>query len=308
MMTTRELQDSAEPDPTATGPGTRRAVSARQLAANRRNATKSTGPRTSEGKARSSRNAIKHGIYADLRPIERGHFREDPLAIQAMVDDVLEVLQPRNGMERTAAIRVANIQLQIARHHEFEAFEVESATTSHVAPELQIDVHDAVFNADVLHASAKILRNEQSDFSQEDWEVLLYAAIVRDRDVAELQRLIRFDEELNDPDTQDLILRSLGRFRDEPLESLADELEEAAAHFEERIPNRLDEQRVALAGMTHLRRQRRFEITVRNFERLTLGLERALGQYDQIRARTDKANEQMDGNDVESQPVLDIEP
>ena len=39
-------------------------VSARKLAANRRNATHSCGPKTEQGKANSSKNAIKHGIFA----------------------------------------------------------------------------------------------------------------------------------------------------------------------------------------------------------------------------------------------------
>lgn len=40
-------------------------ASRRQIAANRRNAQKSTGPRTSAGKLRSRRNAFKHGLTAE---------------------------------------------------------------------------------------------------------------------------------------------------------------------------------------------------------------------------------------------------
>jgi hypothetical protein len=52
-------------------------ASRRQIEANRRNALKSTGPRTQEGKARSRKNALRHG-FASLTigvaaAVQRGH-------------------------------------------------------------------------------------------------------------------------------------------------------------------------------------------------------------------------------------------
>jgi len=49
-----------------TGKGARKMASERQIKANRNNARQSTGPRTAGGKARSSRNAFRHGLSRPL--------------------------------------------------------------------------------------------------------------------------------------------------------------------------------------------------------------------------------------------------
>jgi len=58
------------------------ACSERRLAANRRNAKKSTGPRTPEGKASSALNALKHGALAKkVLYDENGKLRSQDLAV-----------------------------------------------------------------------------------------------------------------------------------------------------------------------------------------------------------------------------------
>ncbi len=65
----------------------KKAVSQRQMEANRRNAISSTGPRTVEGKARSSRNALKHGIFAQEVVIRDGDGAEDPAEFEALLNE-----------------------------------------------------------------------------------------------------------------------------------------------------------------------------------------------------------------------------
>ena len=57
-------------------------TSFRQIEANRRNAIRSTGPNTDEGKRRSRRNAIRHGLCAET-VIENIEDIEDYRAFEA---------------------------------------------------------------------------------------------------------------------------------------------------------------------------------------------------------------------------------
>ncbi|MDP9334603.1 MAG: hypothetical protein M3Q30_15045 [Actinomycetota bacterium] len=84
--------------------------------ANRRNATSSTGPKTVEGKQRSSLNALRHGAYAQKSvAIPSGVLAEDQAAIDEYVDAIVESLDPRTALECRVAERFANLMLSAER-------------------------------------------------------------------------------------------------------------------------------------------------------------------------------------------------
>jgi len=82
-----------------------------QVEANRRNAQKSTGPRTKEGKDRSRFNGVKHGMTAkfDVLP------GEDADALTGRIDDWTADLEPRNQLERDLIERAARVSWQLER-------------------------------------------------------------------------------------------------------------------------------------------------------------------------------------------------
>lgn len=105
---------------------THKTISERQLAANRANALKSTGPRTPDGKARSSQNALTHGITA-LSPVlsceDRDDFNRCTALLRAQFD-------PRNPCEEDLFQEINSIRWQQrrVRHSENCLLEVESQT------------------------------------------------------------------------------------------------------------------------------------------------------------------------------------
>jgi hypothetical protein len=97
-------------------------VSPEQLAANRANAANSTGPRTPEGKARSSQNARKHGFTAASFAVgvPSGPL-EDRNEVAALREDLANLYYPVNSQELFALERVALAQQAILRAARLEA-------------------------------------------------------------------------------------------------------------------------------------------------------------------------------------------
>jgi hypothetical protein len=89
----------------------KRPISEARLAANRANAKKSTGPRTPEGKQRSSLNGTRHGILAQVIVLPK----EDMDAYNKFTSDFAAALNPVGTVEVQLAHACADIQFRLHR-------------------------------------------------------------------------------------------------------------------------------------------------------------------------------------------------
>ena len=115
-------------------------VSQKQLEANRRNAKKSTGPRTPEGKARAATNALNHGILSRLEVLphlERQQDWEEHLA------SIRAALQPQGYLEELLVQRVARYSWRLQRVDRYER-DTAAAGISNAERELAEREHERV--------------------------------------------------------------------------------------------------------------------------------------------------------------------
>jgi hypothetical protein len=82
-----------------------------QITANRRNAKKSTGPCTPEGKAAASQNSIKHGLFARQTLIDS----ENEADFDLYHDQLLSELTPESPMESMLAERIVVLSWRLKR-------------------------------------------------------------------------------------------------------------------------------------------------------------------------------------------------
>ncbi|HSW02037.1 MAG TPA: hypothetical protein VLI39_17855 [Sedimentisphaerales bacterium] len=86
-------------------------ASVAQIQANRSNAKKSTGPRTAQGKAVASQNAVKHGLLAEQVVIHG----EDPAQFDLYREAMLADLEPVGGIETMLAERAVSLAWRLRR-------------------------------------------------------------------------------------------------------------------------------------------------------------------------------------------------
>jgi hypothetical protein len=110
-------------------------ISPEEKKANRRNGRKSRGPRTERGKAASSMNALKHGVFARkalpyglfargsvLRNSFAGESRDE---FQALLDALDETFAPADAFERTLVERMTLLLWRLRRLQCYERSKVD---------------------------------------------------------------------------------------------------------------------------------------------------------------------------------------
>src|SRR4051812_41873277 len=99
-------------------------VSQKKLEANRRNAAKSTGPKTPRGKEKSSRNSLKHGLLSQRTPVLPF---EDEFEYRTVSDAFMLDLAPVGIVQREVVTRIVQINWKLRRIPAMEAALLEHA-------------------------------------------------------------------------------------------------------------------------------------------------------------------------------------
>lgn len=82
-------------------------TSQKKTDANRRNAKKSTGPRSPEGKKKVSRNSTKHGLLAKEVVIKSGDLKEDEYEFQLVISALRKDFSAHGAMEKMLVEKIA---------------------------------------------------------------------------------------------------------------------------------------------------------------------------------------------------------
>jgi hypothetical protein len=99
-------------------------TSAKQIAANRRNAVKSTGPRTPQGRAVSKMNALKHGILSKEVLVHGLRLKESERELKALHGRFWEELQPEGPIEEMLVDQIVTAHWRLRRALTAESGEI----------------------------------------------------------------------------------------------------------------------------------------------------------------------------------------
>jgi hypothetical protein len=118
-------------------------ITEEKLAANRRNAQLSTGPKTDEGKAASSMNRLRDGLYASTIVLPH----EDPAEFQKLRGEYQAFYQPANVSEQEKVDQLAGVKWKTLRAELIEAnylFQQNQPSDTPPDPEREITMYNRI--------------------------------------------------------------------------------------------------------------------------------------------------------------------
>jgi hypothetical protein len=90
-------------------------TSIRKIAANRKNALRSTGPKTEEGKNKVRLNSLRHGLLSREVVIEKGDCKENRAEYDALLESLVAERQPVGMIEEMLVDRIASCYWRLRR-------------------------------------------------------------------------------------------------------------------------------------------------------------------------------------------------
>lgn len=99
-------------------------MSAAQLAANGRNAQKSTGPKTAAGKEVAKMNALKHGVLAQTVVVRGQQFKESPHEFKKLCEEFYADLAPVGAAEEMLVGQIIQAAWRLRRARRAETGEI----------------------------------------------------------------------------------------------------------------------------------------------------------------------------------------
>ena len=137
-----------------------------QIAANRRNAQRSTGPRTPQGKAIPSLNSVKHGLTANQTVIRS----EDQAEFDLHRTQILDELAPQTPIESFLAGRIVHLTWKLKRIGYIQNQTVDALATPKTSPIAKLQ--QALL--------AKFAGTSQTETSEPDPELALGRLAIKD--------------------------------------------------------------------------------------------------------------------------------
>jgi hypothetical protein len=129
-------------------------TSDRQIAANRRNAAKSTGPTTEQGKQRSRRNALRHGLTAETVISTL----EDAQDYKAFEEAIAADFDAQSAVERELVLRLAGLLWRLRRTTRIEAglFDIQATRLENLKADhaAQRQIMHAIFGRTVVQSES----------------------------------------------------------------------------------------------------------------------------------------------------------